>query len=158
MYPQQQATQKGPIAAAVLAIIAGVIGLVMSIISMIGLLAVLSWIGTEYIDFTGVVILGFGLAIWILIASILVLYGGKQVYSRPQEHSKWGAIILVFSIIGLGLFFLSIGTDWTGILGSVAAIMGIIAGIIALVFKPAAAPYGYQQPYAQTAYPPVVAR
>jgi hypothetical protein len=157
MYTQQQGTQKGPIAAAVLAIIAGVIGLVLSILNLIGTVWIMSLFETEYYgyDFTGLVVIALGLSIWILIASILVLYGGKAAYSRPAEHTKWGIVILLFSIIGLGLYFLSIGTDWTGILGSIAAIMGIIGGILALAFKPAPAPsQPYQQSYAQTGYPP----
>jgi hypothetical protein len=103
----------------------------------------------------GIVAIAIGLAMWLLIASLLVLVGGIKVYSHPEAHTKWGVIILVFSIIGLGLFFFSIETEWTGILGSVAALMGIIGGILAMAFKPAVQyPYGYQQPYAQTGYPP----
>lgn len=163
MYTQQQGTQKGPIitAAAILAILAGVIGVVISILSIVGVIYLMSFLDSGYYggyygyDFTGLWVMTLGLAIWMLIASILVLYGGKKVYSRPREHTKWGIVILLFSIIGLGMFFLSIGVDWTGIIGALAAIMGIIGGILALVYKPAPQQqYGYQQPYGQTGYPP----
>jgi hypothetical protein len=158
MYPQQQPVQKKPIAAAVLSIIAGAIGLVMSL-AMVALtlyaMALVGSIGDVGGIVGGIVAIAVGLAMWLLIASLLVLVGGIKVYSHPEQHTKWGVIILLFSIIGLGLFFLSVTTDWTGILGSVAALMGIIGGILALAFKPAVQyPRGYQQPYAQTGYPP----
>lgn len=78
----------------------------------------LSWIG----------LIGFG--IWMLITSILIIVFAGKLKSNPMEHSKWGALILVFSIIGVGGLF------------------GLIGGILALVYKPMPI-QGYQQPYAQ---------
>jgi hypothetical protein len=47
-----------------------------------------------------------------------------------MEHSKWGGLILVFSIIGVG------------------GLLAFIGGILALVYKPILAqqPYGYVPP------------
>jgi ribosomal protein S27AE len=77
-----------------------------------------------------------GLGIWILICSIVVIVASQRLKANPLEHSKWGAIILLFSIIG----------GWS--------ILDFIGGILALVYKPilAGAPqqqYGPppQQPY-----------
>jgi hypothetical protein len=78
-----------------------------------------------------------GLGLWITICSIIVIVAASKLKSEPLEHSKWGAIILVFSIIGA----------WS--------ILDFIGGILALVYKPviAGAPqqpppqaYGPQQP------------
>jgi hypothetical protein len=78
-----------------------------------------------------------GLGAWMLITSILIIVFASKLKANPMEHSKWGALIIVFSIIGLGGLF------------------GIIGGILALVYKPviAGAPqqpppqaYGPQQP------------
>ena len=153
---QQQAAQKKPIAAAILSIVAGVIGLIMSLVAVVGILYAMTLIGGSgygFGFFGDILAIAVGVAIWILIASILVLVGGTKIYSRPTEHKKWGVIILVFSIIGLLLLS---GTELTGIVGLLAAIMGIIGGILSLAFKPSPTQQTYipQQPYAQTGYPP----
>jgi len=153
---QQQAVQKKPIAAAILSIIGGVIGLIMSLVVLVGVLYAMMLIGgagySGYGILGGVIAIVLGVALWILIASILVLVGGTKIYSRPTEHKKWGVIILVFSIIGL---LLLAGTEWTGIIGLLGAIMGILGGILSLAFKPSPTQQTYvQQPYAQTGYPP----
>lgn len=79
-----------------------------------------------------------GVGIWVMIASILVIVFAKKLMAYPMEHSKWGALILIFSIIGS------------------LNIIALIGGILALTYKPipaAGQPYGYpQQP--QYGYPP----
>jgi hypothetical protein len=82
---------------------------------------------------------GFGFAvfgsigIWITICSAVVIYAAMKLNAEPLQHSKWGAIILVFSIIG----------GW--------AILDFIGGILALVYKPimvgAQPQYAPQQQY-----------
>ena len=57
-----------------------------------------------------------------LIAGILVVIGAIMLNSRPAEHTSWGTIILIFSIIsflGMGGFF-------------IGAILGIVGGSLAL--------------------------
>lgn len=143
---QQQVPQNKPTAAAVLSIIAGVLGLVFAVITLIGVFYLSSLL--EYYDIGAFLAIALGEVIWILISSILVIAGGSKIRSNPASHTKWGVVILLFSIIGLGLLALSI-PDWVGFVGLIITIMGIVGGILALAFKPTygPAPYGYQQPY-----------
>jgi hypothetical protein len=53
-----------------------------------------------------------------LITSILIIVFAGKLKANPLEHSKWGALILIFSIIGVG------------------GLLGLIGGILALVYKP----------------------
>jgi hypothetical protein len=68
-----------------------------------------------YTSYLGIVYGSIG--VWALICSIIVVVSATQLNSNPIEHTKWGVIILVFSIIGI------------------ASLFGIIGGILALVFK-----------------------
>ncbi len=74
-----------------------------------------------------------GLGAWMLITSILIIVFAGKLKANPLEHSKWGALILIFSIIGLGGLF------------------GFIGGILALIYKPilvgAPQQYAPQQQY-----------
>jgi hypothetical protein len=105
---------------------------------------VLSLIGGIFALLGGLVILGLGvvagaftfglgllfvgpLGIWVIICSFIVIYSAMKLKANPMEHSKYGAIILIFSLIGA----------WS--------ILDFIGGILALVYKPI--PSG-QQPYA----------
>ena len=61
-----------------------------------------------------------------LVSGVLVIIGAVMLDTRPSEHTAWGIIVLVFSIIsflGMGGFF-------------VGAILGIIGGAFALTFRP----------------------
>ena len=61
-----------------------------------------------------------------LVSGVLVIIGALMLYTRPLEHTVWGIIVLVFSIIsflGMGGFF-------------VGAILGIIGGAFALSWRP----------------------
>jgi len=63
-----------------------------------------------------------GLALIGLISGILVIIGALMLNASPAEHTAWGTIVLVFSIIsllGMGGFF-------------IGAILGIIGGAFAL--------------------------
>ncbi len=64
-----------------------------------------------------------------LVAGILVIIGAVMLNTRPVDHTTWGTIILVFSIVsflGLGGFF-------------IGAILVIIGGALALSWRPVAA-------------------
>lgn len=62
-----------------------------------------------------------------LVAGLMVTIGALLLNSRPAEHAKWGALILVFSLIGfLGMDALFIG-----------AILGVVGGVVALSWRPA---------------------
>jgi hypothetical protein len=125
MYQNQ--VQNQPTAAYWLSMIGGILGL------LGGLLLVFAG------AFVGVFTFGFGFAvigavgIWITICSAVVIFAASKLKSEPLQHSKWGAIILVFSIIG----------GWS--------LMDFIGGILALVYKPivvgAQPQYGQSQQY-----------
>lgn len=79
----------------------------------------------------------FAIGAWCLISSILVIVFAKKLKANPMQHSKWGILILIFSIIGFG------------------TLLGFIGGILALVYKPipaGAAPQQYYAPPPQQAY------
>jgi ribosomal protein S27AE len=129
MYQQNQ-VQNQPTAAYWLSMIGGILGVLGALI-LIGFGALLGAVTFGF----GFAVIG-GLGIWILICSIVVIVASQRLKANPLEHSKWGAIILLFSIIG----------GWS--------ILDFIGGILALVYKPilAGAPqqqYGPppQQPY-----------
>lgn len=67
-----------------------------------------------------------GLSLIGLVAGIIVLISAIMLNSRPQDHTAWGVIILIFSIIsfiGMGGFF-------------IGGILGIIGGVLAISFRP----------------------
>jgi hypothetical protein len=112
-------TQEKPTAAFVLSLIGGILGIVAGIILIIiGLAAAGSLSSVGYYGYTPALMLFAGIGIWGLVSSSIVIGSAAKLNSHPLEHTKWGAIILVFSIIGLtGLF-------------------GLIGGIVALAWKP----------------------
>lgn len=67
-----------------------------------------------------------GMAALGLVSGIVVLVAAVLLRSRPREHTTWGALILVFSILsfsGMGGFL-------------IGAVIGIIAGALSLSWKP----------------------
>ena len=137
-----QQVQNKPTAAYVLSLLGGILGLLASLAFIaFGALAYMALNSFDYYS-NGVdlgmfsawgwtTLIGFGA--WMLITSILVMVFAGKLKSHPLEHSKWGALILVFSIIGVG------------------GLLAFIGGILALVYKPilASQPYGYAPPPAQ---------
>jgi hypothetical protein len=119
MQYQQQVVNK-PTAAYVLSLIGGIFGIIASIIFFIIGAAIYSeYINSYYYySYSSAFALWFGLGIWCIITSIIVLVSAAKLNSSPLEHTKWGVLILVFSIIGLGTLF------------------GFIGGILALAYKP----------------------
>jgi hypothetical protein len=109
---EQNQVQNKPTAAYILSLIGGILGLLGGLF-LIAAGAVLG-VFTFGIGFIG---LG-GLGIWMMICSIIVIIAASKLNANPLEHSKWGAVILVFSIIG----------SWS--------ILDFIGGILALVYKP----------------------
>jgi hypothetical protein len=134
-----QQVQNKPTAAYILSLLGGIIGLLVSL----GFIGYSIWIYSEVSSIIGyydlydyglfgwgwTALLGFGA--WMLITSILVIVFAGKLNSKPMEHSKWGALILVFSIIGVG------------------GLLAFIGGILALVYKPipvGSQSYGYAPP------------
>ncbi|HLN88592.1 MAG TPA: zinc ribbon domain-containing protein [Candidatus Binatia bacterium] len=122
-----QEVQNKPTAAYILSLIGGIFGLIGGLI-LVGLGAVAG----VFTFGLGFVFVG-GIGLWITICSIIVIIAASKLNSEPLEHSKWGAIILVFSIIG----------SWS--------LLNLIGGILALVYKPEFVfrqpQYGTPQPY-----------
>jgi hypothetical protein len=132
-----QSVQNKPTTAYIVSLLGGVFGLLGSLAFIaFGVLAYLALSSFGEITNGGLEILFgwgwttlLGLGLWIMIASILVIVSAFKLKANPMEHAKWGALILVFSIIGL----------WS--------LLGLIGGILALVYKPLPAgqakPIGY---------------
>lgn len=123
----RQVVQNKPTAAFALSLVGGIMALIAGFV-LIVFAAVFSSIrpytysyGYTYYSTAGLGaiawILG-AVGVWVLVAAIVLLASAVKLNSNPLEHSKWGTIILVFSIIG-GL-----------------NIFGIIGGALALTYKP----------------------
>lgn len=68
-----------------------------------------------------------GLSLLGLVSGVIVTISALMLNVRSAEHTTWGAVILVFSVIsflGMGGFF-------------IGAILGIIGGVLALTWKTA---------------------
>ncbi len=143
MYNQpQNQIQNKPTAAYWVSLIGGVLGLLSSLAFLaFGALAyaayteaVSSYYGYVYgyesmFGWGYATLIGFGA--WMLITSILVIVFAGKLKANPMEHTKWGILIIVFSLIGVG------------------GLLGLIGGILALVYKPqtyGSAPYGQPVP------------
>jgi hypothetical protein len=90
-----QPVQNKPTAAYYLALIGGIIGLIAGIFLLI-------------------IIIG----IWIIISSVIVIVAAQKLNEEPMEHTKWGTIIIIFSIVGIG------------------SLLALIGGILALTYNP----------------------
>jgi len=65
-----------------------------------------------------------------LIFGIIVIVSAVMLYSRPTQHSTWGVLILIFSVLSL------FGSMMGGL--GVGLILGIIGGVLAIIWKPPA--------------------
>lgn len=128
MYQQNQVVNK-PTAAYILSLLGGIIGLLVGIaflafgaFAFIALGEYSGYYGFYDYDYLGAFGFGWtillGIGAWMLITSILIIVFARKLNAEPLLHSKYGAIILVLSIIGVG------------------GILGLIGGILALVYKP----------------------
>jgi hypothetical protein len=115
----------------VLSLIGGIIIMVGSVIA-----AFLSAFGTPYGTYYGMgpgMMMGFGygsgwmlgFSLAALVFGIMVVIGAIILNARPAEHTTWGTVILIFSIvsfIGMGGYF-------------IGAVLGIAGGAIALSYR-----------------------
>jgi hypothetical protein len=65
-----------------------------------------------------------------LVSGVIVLMSGVLLRTNPSQHTVWGVLVLVFSVLsffGFGGFI-------------IGAILGIIGGIMALTWKPSPTP------------------
>ena len=133
MYQNQQVQNK-PTSAYIISLIGGIIGLIISLLVM-SLFGVLGSGAFGYsVGNVGLFSFWVILGVWMLITSILVIFFARRLNANPMEHSKYGAYIIIFSIIGLG------------------GLLGLIGGILALVYKPI--PSTPQQYGSTQGYPP----
>ncbi len=114
-----QTTQNKPTAAYILSLLTGIFNIIAGVVLLFLAMFVAAGSYSEYylFDFYFGAVLFTGLGIWALIAGIIITVAAVKLNSNPLDHSKWGLIILIFSI-GAG------------------AILGIIGGILALIFTP----------------------
>ena len=64
-----------------------------------------------------------------LIFGVIVIVSAFMLNSRPQEHSTWGVLIVIFSV--LSIFGGAMGGFGAGL------ILGLIGGVLAITWKPA---------------------
>lgn len=120
-----------PTAAFVLSLVGGVLILVNAIIVLIGatiaaaIASVVPVVGVA----TGVVVIAYGLAG--LVIGILVIVGAIMINSgNPGKVRTWSIIVLVFSVISI-----LIGGGFI-----IGLVLGLVGGILGLVWKPSAPP------------------
>ena len=63
-----------------------------------------------------------------VVFGIVVIVGAVMLYNKPSEHSKWGLLILIFSVLSI------FGSAMPGF--RVGLILGVLGGIFALTWKP----------------------
>lgn len=105
-----------PTAGFVLSLVAGIFILLNGIV-----FAVLGAFIAIFFEDVGFILMALG-----LIFGIIVLLGAFMMYARPDQHTIWGTIVLVFSLTSIvigGGFILGL-------------ILGLIGGILAIVWKP----------------------
>jgi MFS family permease len=100
--------QEKPTAAFILSLIGGIIGLVATLYLTLVYASTPWYFGSLFPV----------LVFWIGSCSLIVIIGAIMMYMHPEDSKKWGIIVLIFSIIGLG------------------SILGLIGGVLAIVWKP----------------------
>ena len=79
---------------------------------------------------TMVGMMGFGLGVFGIVGvvfGIIVIVSALMLNSKPAQHTTWGVLILVFSILSL---FGGAGGFYVGL------ILGLIGGTLAITWKP----------------------
>ncbi len=108
-----------PTAAFVLSLIGGIFVLLVGIFEAVVGAYFLAFLGA-----VGAVVLFLGV-VW----GLLMIVGAVMMYVKPEQHTVWGIIVVVFSIV-----------SWYPTLGGffIGFILGLIGGILGLTFKPSA--------------------
>lgn len=106
-----------PTAAFVLSLLAGIFVLIGGVA-----LGILGAVATFFLAGVGGV-----LGVAGVIFGIIIIVSAIMLYSRPEGHTAWGVIIIVFSLL-----------SWIGAFGGfvIGFILGLVGGILALVFNP----------------------
>ncbi len=135
-----------PTAAFVLSLIGGIFVLLGGVFqAFVG--AVISGIGNTN-GATGVPDIGSTVAILGilgLVFGIIMILGGIMMYTKPASHTMWGVIVLILSLISFATS--SLGGFFVGFL------LGLIGGILGLVFKPTMAAGAMPPPMMSSSMP-----
>ncbi len=132
-------TEEKPTAAFILSLVAGVFILLGGgMMTMIG-----SWMGNygygmmgRYAGWGGMMGTGYGMmgfafgamGILGLIFGAIVIISALMLNSRPEQHSTWGSVIVLFSV--LSIFGSAMGGFGVGL------VLGLIGGVLAITWKP----------------------
>jgi len=65
-----------------------------------------------------------------VIFGVVVIVSALMLYNNPVDHAKWGAMILVFSVLSI------FGSAMAGF--GIGLILGLLGGIFAITWKPPA--------------------
>jgi hypothetical protein len=139
----QNQVQNKPTAAYIISLLGGIIGLLASLFVMF-VWGILAWLTVEsysygYYDFSGIFLVYTVFGLWMLITSVLIIRYARKLNANPMQASKYGKYIIVLSILGVG------------------GLLGLIGGILALIYKPipagAAPQYAPQPSYAPPPQP-----
>jgi hypothetical protein len=106
--------QNRPTAAYIISLIGGTLGLIVGLFLLV-ISAVTETGGS--LNPGGTIVFG-AFGGWCLISSTIVIVASVKLNSDPWEHTKWGTLILVFSIVGI------------------VSALGLIGGILALIYSP----------------------
>jgi len=126
-----------PTAAFLLSLVGGIFillgGGVMSMFGPFGLGGMMGgyrgMIGYRYSGYGMMGGLGFGMfGILGLIFGVIVIISAFMLNSKPHEHSTWGTLIVIFSV--LSIFGSAMGGFGIGL------ILGLIGGILAITWRP----------------------
>ena len=72
--------------------------------------------------------IGFGfMGILVLIFGVIVTVSAILLHSHPNQHTTWGILILIFSVVSTFGMMTGLG---------IGLILGIIGGILAIIWKP----------------------
>jgi hypothetical protein len=72
--------------------------------------------------------LGYGVSFIGLIFGAIVIVSAVMLNSKPEQHSTWGTLILIFSVLSI----------FGGVMGGfgIGLILGVIGGILVVTWKP----------------------
>ena len=127
-----QTVQNRPVAAFALSLVSGITGIIAAVVLiLIGAIAYSETISYYYSSSSlSTAYLFGGWGAWMIVCSIISIVAGVKLNSDPMGHTKWGILVLVFSILMPVNPF------------------GIIGGALGIAFKPitevAPSTYKYQ--------------
>lgn len=129
-------TEEKPAAALVLSLVAG--GFILLGGGMTALIG--SWMGNyghgRYTGWSGMMGTGYGMmgfafgamGVLGLIFGAIVIISALMLNNKPEQHSTWGSVIVLFSV--LSIFSSAMGGFGVGL------VLGLVGGVLAITWKP----------------------